>query len=79
MPAKTIDPPTPAAPLSGLLDALRDLIQQGQQQALRRELSWTHYRLLLRISTESQDFYIDPVLSFEAKIKTTIDRVWSAI
>ena len=31
----TANPPTPAAPLSGLLDALRGLIQQGRQQALR--------------------------------------------
>lgn len=31
----TTNPTTPAAPLSGLLDALRDLIQQGRQQALR--------------------------------------------
>ena len=29
----TTNPTTPAAPLSGLLDALRDLIQQGRQQA----------------------------------------------
>jgi predicted nuclease of restriction endonuclease-like (RecB) superfamily len=31
----TANSPTPAAPLSGLLDALRGLIQQGRQQALR--------------------------------------------
>ena len=29
------NPTAPAAPLSGLLDALRGLIQQGRQQALR--------------------------------------------